>query len=134
MEIKNCNQLRAGDAGQPARLRGWIDSIRDHGGILFIDLRDRKGRTQIVFDPENESLASQFGSLKPESVIEITGETLKRSDETINASLDTGEIEVHAATLIIHNVSDTPPFPMDETADKVRIGCVQVMCILVKKT
>jgi aspartyl-tRNA synthetase len=119
MEIKNCNQLRAGDAGQPARLRGWIDSIRDHGGILFIDLRDRKGRTQIVFDPENESLASQFGSLKPESVIEITGETLKRSDETINTSLDTGEIEVHAATLIIHNVSDTPPFPMDETADKV---------------
>jgi aspartyl-tRNA synthetase len=119
MEIKNCNQLRASDAGQPARLQGWIDSIRDHGGILFIDLRDREGRTQIVFDPENESLASQFGNLKPESVIEITGETLKRSDETINTSLDTGEIEVHAASLTIHNVSETPPFPMDETADKV---------------
>ena len=119
MEIKNCNQLRASDAGQPVRLQGWIDSIRDHGGILFIDLRDREGRTQIVFDPENESLASQFGNLKPESVIEITGETLKRSDETINTSLDTGEIEVHAATLTIHNVSETPPFPMDETADKV---------------
>lgn len=119
MEIKNCNQLRASDAGQTVRLQGWIDSIRDHGGILFIDLRDREGRTQIVFDPENESLASQFGNLKPESVIEITGETLKRSDETINTSLDTGEIEVHAATLTIHNVSETPPFPMDETADKV---------------
>ena len=119
MEIKNCNQLRASDAGQTVRLQGWIDSIRDHGGILFIDLRDREGRTQIVFDPENESLASQFGNLKPESVIEITGETLKRSDETINANLDTGEIEVHAATLTIHNVSETPPFPMDETADKV---------------
>ncbi len=119
MEIKNCNQLRASDAGQTVRLQGWIDSIRDHGGILFIDLRDREGRTQIVFDPENESLASQFGNLKPESVIEITGETLKRSDETINTNLDTGEIEVHAATLTIHNVSETPPFPMDETADKV---------------
>ena len=119
MEIKNCNQLRASDAGQPARLQGWIDSIRDHGGILFIDLRDREGRTQIVFDPENESLASQFGNLKPESVIEIIGETLKRSDETVNTSLDTGEIEVHATSLIIHNVSETPPFPMDETADKV---------------
>ena len=119
MEIKNCNQLRASDAGQPARLQGWIDSIRDHGGILFIDLRDREGRTQIVFDPENESLASQFGNLKPESVIEIVGETLKRSDETVNTSLDTGEIEVHATSLIIHNVSETPPFPMDETADKV---------------
>ncbi|MBT6957658.1 MAG: aspartate--tRNA ligase, partial [Opitutae bacterium] len=105
--------------GQPARLQGWIDSIRDHGGILFIDLRDREGRTQIVFDPENESLASQFGNLKPESVIEIIGETLKRSDETVNTSLDTGEIEVHATSLIIHNVSETPPFPMDETADKV---------------
>ena len=119
MEIKNCNQLRASDAGQPARLQGWIDSIRDHGGILFIDLRDREGRTQIVFDPENESLACQFGNLKPESVIEIIGETLKRSDETVNTSLDTGEIEVHATSLIIHNVSETPPFPMDETADKV---------------
>ena len=119
MEIKNCNQLRASDAGQTVRLQGWIDSIRDHGGILFIDLRDREGRTQIVFDPENESLASQFGNLKPESVIEITGETLKRSDETINTSLDTGEIEVHVVTLTIHNVSETPPFPMDETADKV---------------
>jgi len=119
MEIKNCNQLRASDAGQPARLQGWIDSIRDHGGILFIDLRDREGRTQIVFDPENEALASQFGNLKPESVIEIIGETLKRSDETVNTSLDTGEIEVHATSLIIHNVSETPPFPMDETADKV---------------
>ena len=119
MEIKNCNQLRASDAGQPARLQGWIDSIRDHGGILFIDLRDREGRTQIVFDPENESLASQFGNLKPESVIEIIGETLKRSDETVNTSLDTGEIEVHATSLIIHNVSEAPPFPMDETADKV---------------
>ena len=119
MEIKNCNQLRASDAGQPARLQGWIDSVRDHGGILFIDLRDREGRTQIVFDPENESLASQFGNLKPESVIEIIGETLKRSDETVNTSLDTGEIEVHATSLIIHNVSETPPFPMDETADKV---------------
>ncbi len=119
MDTLHCNQIRASHAGQTVRLQGWIDSIRDHGGILFIDLRDREGRTQIVFDPANEGLANQFGSLKPESVIAVSGQVVKRSEETINADLGTGEVEVHAAELTIHNVSETPPFPMDETADKV---------------
>ncbi len=119
METKHCNELRAGNAGDTVSLRGWIDSVRDHGGILFIDLRDREGLTQVVFHPSREELARQFSSLKPESVIEITGEVLNRSEETINRNLDTGEVEVHAETLIVHNVSATPPFPMDETAEKV---------------
>ncbi len=115
----HCNQLRASDAGTTVSLQGWIDTVRDHGGILFVDLRDREGRTQIVLDPANNTLASQFGSLKPESVIQVTGKVLKRSDDTINNSMDTGEIEVQADSLLIHNVSETPPFPMDEKADKV---------------
>ena len=119
MQRIHCNQLRASDAGSSVSLQGWIDTVRDHGGILFIDLRDREGCTQIVLDPANETLASQFGSLKPESVIAVSGKVLKRSDDTINSSMDTGEIEVHAEELLIHNVSETPPFPMDEKADKV---------------
>ena len=119
METKHCTQLRASDEGLNVRLQGWIDSVRDHGGILFIDLRDREGLTQIVGNPANEALASQFGSLKPESVIAVSGEVLRRSDDTINSTLPTGEVEVHAAELTVHNVSETPPFPMDETADKV---------------
>ena len=119
MDTIHCNKIRASHDGQTVRLQGWIDTVRDHGGILFIDLRDREGLTQIVFDPANETLAKEFTNLKPESVIAVSGKVLKRSDETINKDLDTGEVEVHAAVLTIHNVSETPPFPMDETADKV---------------
>ena len=119
MDTIHCNKIRASHDGQTVRLQGWIDTVRDHGGILFIDLRDREGLTQIVFDPANETLAKEFTNLKPESVIAVSGKILKRSDETINKDLDTGEVEVHAAELTIHNVSETPPFPMDETADKV---------------
>ena len=119
MDTIHCNKIRASHDGQTVRLQGWIDTVRDHGGILFIDLRDREGLTQIVFDPANETLAKEFTNLKPESVIAVSGKVLKRSDETINKDLDTGEVEVHAAELTIHNVSETPPFPMDETADKV---------------
>lgn len=119
MDTIHCNKIRASHDGQTVRLQGWIDTVRDHGGILFIDLRDREGLTQIVFDPANETLAKEFTNLKPESVIAVSGKVLKRSDETINKDLDTGEVEVHAVELTIHNVSETPPFPMDETADKV---------------
>ena len=119
MDTIHCNKIRASHDGQTVRLQGWIDTVRDHGGILFIDLRDREGLTQIVFDPANETLAKEFTNLKPESVIAVSGKVLKRSDETINKDLDTGEVEVHAAELTIHNISETPPFPMDETADKV---------------
>ncbi|MEM1223072.1 MAG: aspartate--tRNA ligase [Verrucomicrobiota bacterium] len=114
----NCSQLRKSDAGSTVTLAGWVDSVRDHGGILFIDLRDREGITQIVLDPANEALEAQFGSLKPESVIAVTGGVQERIDEAMNPNLATGEIEVHAAALKVHNVSKTPPFPMDESADK----------------
>ena len=115
----NCSELREEDAGQSVQLSGWVDSVRDHGGILFVDLRDREGITQIVFDPQNTSLKDHFSQIKPESVISITGVVEKRIGNTINAQLSTGAIEVHASEMIVHNVSKTPPFPMDDTADKV---------------
>lgn len=114
----HCSQLRKSDAGSTVTLAGWVDSVRDHGGILFVDLRDREGLTQIVFDPANKALEAQFGSIKPESVIAVSGQVQERIAEAVNPNLATGEIEIHASELKIHNVSKTPPFPMDETADK----------------
>ncbi|MGC6456415.1 MAG: aspartate--tRNA ligase [Coraliomargaritaceae bacterium] len=114
----HCSQLRASDAGTTVTLAGWVDSVRDHGGILFVDLRDREGLTQIVLDPSNASLEAQFGSIKPESVIEVSGIVQNRIADAVNTSLDTGEIELHASELKVHNLSKTPPFPMDDTADK----------------
>ncbi len=100
---------------------GWVDSVRDHGGILFVDLRDRKGITQVKFDPQvNAGLGQQAAHLKPESVIGVTGKVAARPDGTVNSSLPTGGIEIEATELTIHNVSETPPFPLDDAGgDKV---------------
>ncbi len=115
----HCAELSKAQAGETVQLSGWIDSVRDHGGIFFVDLRDREGLTQIVFDPGNPGLKEHFGSLKPESVITVSGEVKPREPATVNPRLTTGEIEVHAASLVIENLSKTPPFPMDEAGDKV---------------
>ena len=115
----HCNQLRKENAGSSATLIGWVDSLRDHGGVFFLDLRDREGKTQVVLDPENQPLSELFPKLKPESVIEVTGEVRNRDDGTENTNLDTGDIELFASNIIVHNQSKTPPFPLDDTADKV---------------
>ncbi len=117
----HCAQLTTAHLGETVSLLGWVDTIRDQGGILFIDLRDRKGVTQIQLEPhENATLAEQLKHLKLESVIGITGKVVRRPEGTENKSLPTGEIEVVAASLEIHNISDTPPFPLDDAGgDKV---------------
>jgi aspartyl-tRNA synthetase len=117
----HCAQLTKADLGATVSLLGWVDSLRDHGGILFVDLRDRKGLTQVKFDPQaNPDLAAQAAHLKPESVIGVTGKVVPRPEGTVNASLPTGEIEVDATELTIHNLADTPPFPLDDAGgDKV---------------
>ena len=96
----HCNQLRKKNAGSSATLIGWIDSLRDHGGVFFLDLRDREGKTQVVLDPENRTLAELFPHLKPESVIEVCGEVRHRENGTENPNLSTGEIELFALSLI----------------------------------
>jgi len=117
----HCAQLTPAELGATVSLLGWVDSVRDHGGILFVDLRDRKGITQVKFDPQvNAALGQQAAHLKPESVIGVTGQVAARPAGTVNASLPTGAIEVEATELTIHNVSDTPPFPLDDAGgDKV---------------
>jgi aspartyl-tRNA synthetase len=117
----HCAQLNQADLGASVALAGWVDSIRDHGGILFIDLRDRKGVTQVKFDPHaDKDLAAQAAQVKTESVIGITGKVVLRPEGTVNSALPTGEIEVETATLEIYNISETPPFPLDDAGgDKV---------------
>ena len=88
----NCSELREKNAGQSVQLSGWVDSVRDHGGILFVDLRDREGITQIVFDPQNGSLKDNFNQIKPESVISVSGMVEKRLGNTSNDHLSTGSI------------------------------------------
>ena len=115
----NCSELRESNSGETVQLSGWVDSVRDHGGILFVDLRDREGLTQVVLDPLNESLKALFPKIKPESVLSVSGMVKDRVGDTVNQQLETGSIEVHAENILIHNVSKTPPFPMDDSADKV---------------
>ena len=115
-----CNALRKNDVGSRVTLIGWVDTLRDHGGIQFVDLRDRTGITQIVFDPQHAAIKADLHHLRHESVIEVSGEVVPRGQAEVNAKLPTGEIEVAAERLVIHNISATPPFPLeDEKAEKV---------------
>jgi aspartyl-tRNA synthetase len=114
-----CGDLRAGDAGQRACLMGWVHRQRDHGGVLFLDLRDRYGVTQIVFRPENvdpETMERARG-VGSEYVILVEGSVLRRPAGSENRDLPTGEIEVEATALAVLNTSRTPPFPLDATTN-----------------
>ncbi len=117
----HCAQITTADLGATVSLLGWVDTIRDQGGIIFVDLRDRKGVTQIQLEPhDNAKLGEQLKHLKPESVIGVTGKVVRRPAGTENKNLPTGEVEVNATALEIHNISDTPPFPLDDAGgDKV---------------
>ncbi|MDD5348940.1 MAG: aspartate--tRNA ligase [Chthoniobacteraceae bacterium] len=109
-----CNALRKEQIGQTVTLSGWVNSRRDHGGVIFIDLRDREGITQVVFRPEeNPQVAELSHDLRSEDVIQITGAVAARLEGTVNPKLETGEIEVIATTLNVLNKSDVPPFPLD---------------------
>src|SRR5579884_2168528 len=113
-----CGQLRASDAGQTAVLMGWVHRRRDLGGVIFVHLRDREGVTQIVFRADRDAeLLKKAELLGAEYVIAVQGVVDKRTPETVNAAIPTGEIEVIAEKLWILNESRTPPFPMEETVD-----------------
>ncbi|MDR1590580.1 MAG: aspartate--tRNA ligase [Puniceicoccales bacterium] len=116
----HCSALAKKNEGESIRLIGWIQSIRDHGGLIFVDLRDREGITQVVFDPKNDAYAPLLPTLKDESVIEIFGTVCLRPADTANPHIATGEIEIIADTLKIHNIAETLPFPLEDSkADKV---------------
>jgi aspartyl-tRNA synthetase len=108
------NQLRKDHIGQTVTLAGWVNSRRDHGGVIFIDLRDREGLTQVVFRPEEHPQVSEAShGLRGEDVIQVTGIVAARLAGTENAKLATGDIEVVASSLTVLNKADVPPFPLD---------------------
>jgi len=113
-----CGELRKNHVGKTITLTGWVDKRRDLGGLIFIDLRDRYGKTQIVFSPERHEGAHEIAkSLRSEYVLSATGVVRTRPEETINPEVTTGEIEVDIHELTILNKSETPPFPMDNYGD-----------------
>src|SRR6202045_2792178 len=110
----DCNSLRKIDIGKQVTLAGWVHVSRDHGGVIFIDLRDREGLTQVVFRPEeNAQLAKQAHSLRSEDVIEISGRVAARVPGTENPKLATGDVEVVPSRLQILNRADELPFQLD---------------------
>jgi len=119
----HCNELRPSDAGRTVTLTGWVHSRRDLGGVLFIDLRDREGRTQTVFDPSDldPAVFEAAAHLHAESVIEVSGVVRVRPDGTRNAKIASGDVEVLAKSLVILNHARILPFQVDdpEVANKV---------------
>ena len=111
-----CGELNSSHVGQQSTLCGWVAKRRDHGGLTFIDIRDREGVTQCVFNPHqgNLSLHEMAKNLKSEYVVSVHGEVRKRPQGTENMKLPTGQIELIASKLEILNISDTPPFQIDE--------------------
>ena len=121
----SCGALRAGDAGRTVTLMGWASRRRDHGGLIFVDLRDRDGVTQLVFNPAVDPAAHEIaGRIRVEFVLGVEGTVERRPPGTVNTHLATGEIEVSARRLRILNESKPLPFPLDEsqeTAESLRL-------------
>jgi aspartyl-tRNA synthetase len=115
MRTHRCGGLRAEHAGGEVALCGWVAHERDHGGVLFVDLRDRDGVVQVVFHPQEQPDAHAAAArLRTESVVRVTGEVRRRPEGTVNPALPTGEIEVAARTLEILSEADPPPFPIED--------------------
>ncbi|HSY20125.1 MAG TPA: aspartate--tRNA ligase [Candidatus Acidoferrales bacterium] len=119
----HCNELRPAHIGQTVTLSGWVHSRRDLGGLIFIDIRDREGRTQTVFDPSDltPELFTQAAALRSECVVSLTGKVRHRPEGTNNAKIPTGEVEVGVTGLLVLNMAEVLPFPVDdpEVASKV---------------
>lgn len=114
MRSSYCGLLDTTFLDQEVTLCGWVDRRRDHGGVIFIDLRDREGIVQIVCDPDSGEHFTTADGVRGEYVLKICGRVRARSSETINPQMKTGEIEVYATDVEILNASDTPPFQLDE--------------------
>ena len=119
MRTNYCGDIRAAHVGQEITLCGWADRRRDHGGVIFIDLRDRQGLVQVVFDPDSGDHFQMADRVRNEYVLRVRGRVRARSESTVNPGMGTGEVEIYGLELEILNTSDTPPFQLDEHA---RVG------------
>lgn len=118
LKSHSCGELSRAEAGQVVRLAGWVHRRRDHGGLIFLDVRDRTGLVQVVVDPSAAEAAYQSAdALRNEWVVAITGEVQARPAGTENPRIATGEIEIHASEVTVLNPSKTPPFYINEESD-----------------
>ena len=124
MRSHYCGDLRKVQAGEEVTIVGWVHRRRDHGGVIFLDVRDREGIVQVVFDPDREVSFATADSVRNEYVIEIKGLVRDRPEGTVNPDMGTGEIEVLGKELVILNKSETPPFQLDDhqqVSEEVRL-------------
>ncbi len=124
MRSHYCGQLNSTQIGQEVDLCGWVHRRRDHGGVIFIDLRDREGLVQVVYDPDRPEIFSLAEQVRNEYVLRIKGRVRPRPEGTVNPDLPTGEVEVLGLGLEVLNSADTPPFQLDEhekTSEEVRL-------------
>jgi aspartyl-tRNA synthetase len=118
LKTTTCGQIRAEDAGKSVTLRGWVNRRRSHGGLIFVDLRDRWGVSQVVFNPATSSAAMEVAEeLRPEFVVEVQGIVEPRPAGMVNPNLPTGAVEVLASSATILNAARTPPFPINEPTE-----------------
>jgi len=120
MELRThyCGHVTAGHIGQQIRVAGWVHRRRDHGGVIFIDLRDREGLLQVVFDPSADGTFAAAERLRGEYVVAVHGKVRHRPEGTVNPKLASGEVELVATELEVLNTAETPPFHHDEPASE----------------
>jgi aspartyl-tRNA synthetase len=135
LKSHNCSELRKTHAGQEVTLAGWVHRRRDHGGKVFIDLRDREGIVQVVFNPQVSQEAYEIaGSLRSEYVIQVAGEVASRPEGTENPKLATGDVEVIAKKAVILNPSKTPPFYINEDEEVEESLCLKNRYLYLRRT
>ncbi|WP_101844388.1 aspartate--tRNA ligase [Halobacillus sp. Marseille-P3879] len=118
MERIHCGTLRPSHKGQEVKLKGWVQKRRDLGGLIFIDLRDRSGLVQIVFNPDESLEALNIAEdIRSEYVVEVSGRVVIRDENTVNPNMETGEIEVLAKEVSVLNKAKTPPFMIEESSE-----------------
>ena len=133
----NCNQLRLSDVGHAVRLSGWVFRVRDHGNLLFVDLRDHYGLTQVVIDKDSSAFALIQG-VKLESVIRVDGKVLARKADQINANLPSGEIEVRAEEIELMSEAAELPLPVAGNAEypeeiRLRNRFLEALCFIYRQ-
>ena len=113
-ERTRCGDFRKEQTGEIVQLNGWVQTNRDHGGVIFIDVRDRYGLVQVVVHPDTAEIHALAHSLRQQDVIEVVGEVIPRDAEAVNPKLPTGEIEVKASSMVVLNRAETPPFLIED--------------------
>ncbi len=123
MRTQYCGALNASFIDQEVTLCGWVDRRRDHGGVIFIDLRDRDGIVQVVFDPDAKENFETADKVRSEYVLQVKGRVRARSEATVNPNMATGEVEVYGLEVVILNSAETTPFPLHDSSvgEEVRL-------------